>query len=113
MYEHNEKLRKEIAKGIYDFDYREFNEMKVKNIGILPTMVKLINGKPKILHNQYLRELKDIKELKIFNSKFRSNDEDIDNSNGIPFVLSGINGRKSPIEIDFENYKDEFLRKVK
>ena len=113
LYEHIEKLRSEVKKGIYDFDFKGFNEMKVRNIGVLPTMVKLINGNPKILHNQYLGELKNVKEMRVFNSKIRCNDDEIDNNSRIPFVLSSINRKKSPIEIDFENFKDEFLKEVK
>ena len=110
LYEHIEKLRSEVKKGIYDFDFKGFNEMKVRNIGVLPTMVKLINGNPKILHNQYLGELKNVKEMRVFNSRIRCNDDEIDNNNSIPFVLSSINKKKSPIEIDFEGFKNEFLR---
>lgn len=84
--------------------------MKVRNIGVLPTMVKLINGNYKILHNQYLGELKSIKEMRGFSSKIRCNDDEIDNNSSIPFVLSSINRKKSPIEIDFKNFKDEFLK---
>lgn len=113
LYEHIEKLRSEVKKGIYDFDFKGFNEMKVKNIGILSTMVKLINGNPKILHNQYLCELKNVKEMRVFNSRIRCNDDEIDNNNSIPFVLSSINKKKSPIEIDFEGFKNEFLKEVK
>lgn len=113
LYEHIEKLRSEVKKGIYDFDFKGFNEMKVRNIGVLPTMVKLINGNPKILHNQYLCELKNVKEMRVFNSRIRCNDDEIDNNNSIPFVLSSINKKKSPIEIDFEGFKNEFLKEVK
>lgn len=113
LYEHIEKLRSEVKKGIYDFDFKGFNEMKVRNIGVLPTMVKLINGNPKILHNQYLGELKNVKEMRVFNSRIRCNDDEIDNNNSIPFVLSSINKKKSPIEIDFEGFKNEFLKEVK
>lgn len=113
LYEHIEKLRSEVKKGIYDFDFKGFNEMKVRNIGVLPTMVKLINGNPKILHNQYLGELKNVKEMRVFNSKIRCNDDEIDNNSSIPFVLSSINKKKSPIEIDFEGFKNEFLKEVK
>lgn len=113
LYEHIEKLRNEVKKVIYDFDFKEFHEMKVKNIGVLSTMVKLINGNPKILHNQYLGELKNIEEMKVFNSKIRCNDDEIDNNISIPFVLSSINRKKSPTEIDFENFKNEFLKEVK
>ena len=76
-------------------------------------MVKLINGNPKILHNQYLGELKNVKEMRVFNSRIRCNDDEIDNNNSIPFVLSSINKKKSPIEIDFEGFKNEFLKVVK
>lgn len=113
LYEHIEKLRSEVKKGIYDFDFKGFNEIKVRNIGVLPTMVKLINGNPKILHNQYLCELKNVKEMRVFNSRIRCNDDEIDNNNSIPFVLSSINKKKSPIEIDFEGFKNEFLKEVK
>ena len=113
LYEHIEKLRSEVKKGIYDFDFKGFNEMKVRNIGVLPTMVKLINGNPKILHNQYLGELKNVKEMRVFNSRIRCNDDEIDNNNSIPFVLSSINKKKYPIEIDFEGFKNEFLKEVK
>ena len=113
LYEHIEKLRSEVKKGIYDFDFKGFNEIKVRNIGVLPTMVKLINGNPKILHNQYLGELKNVKEMRVFNSRIRCNDDEIDNNNSIPFVLSSINKKKSPIEIDFEGFKNEFLKEVK
>ena len=82
LYEHIEKLRSEVKKGIYDFDFKGFNEIKVRNIGVLPTMVKLINGDPKILHNQYLGELKNVKEMRVFNSKIRCNDDEIDNEQG-------------------------------
>ena len=82
-------------------------------MGVLPTMVKLISGNPKILHNQYLGELKNVKEMRVFNSKIRCNDDEIDNNSRIPFVLSSINRKKSPIEIDFENFKNEFLKEVK
>lgn len=111
---HIEKLRKEIEMGIYDFDFKEFDEMKVKGIGILSTMVKFVNGKPKKLHNQYLGELsKNINEMKIFDSKIRCNDDEVDNDNSIPFILSSINRKKTSIEIDFEDFKNEFLKEVK
>lgn len=110
---HIDKLKKEVKKGIYDFDFKEFNEMNVKGIGILSTMVKIVNGKPKILHNQYLNELKDNnKEIKVFDSKIRCNDDEIDNNCSVPFILSAIRRKKSPIETDFENFKNEFLKEV-
>ena len=112
LYEHIEKLRDEILKGIGKFDFREFNKMNVKNLGILPTMVKIINGKPKSLHSQYLQEVDKYTELKVFNSSIRHNDNEINNSVSIPFVLSNINKKKYPIDIDFEEFKNEFLREV-
>ncbi|MCR1951228.1 AAA family ATPase [Clostridium sp. DSM 100503] len=113
LYEHIEKLRDEVSKGIDEFDLREFNKMDVKNLGLLPTMVKIISGKPKSLHYQYLQEVKKIKGVKAFNSSIRSNDNEIDNSTSIPFVLNNINKKKSNIDIDFEEFKNEFLREVK
>lgn len=113
LYEHIEKLRKEVEKGIEDFDFREFKKMQVKGLGILPTMVKFVKGSPKGLHTQYLGEINNLKEIKVFNSKIRCNDNEIDNNSGIPFVLSNINRKRSSIESDFEKFKDEFLGEIK
>ena len=112
LYEHIEKLRDEISKSIDEFDFREFNKMDVKNLGLLPTMVKIISGKPKSLHSQYLQEVNKYAGLKVFNSRIRHNDDEINNSISIPFVLSNINKKKYPIDIDFEEFKNEFLREV-
>lgn len=113
LYEHIEKLRDEISKGIDEFDLREFNKMDVKNLGLLPTMVKIINGQPKRLHSQYLKEVNKYNGIKVFKSSIRHNDDEINNSISIPFVLSNINNKKYPIDIDFEEFKNEFLREVK
>ena len=112
LYEHIEKLRDEISKSIDEFDFREFNKMDVKNLGLLPTMVKIISRKPKSLHSQYLQEVSKYAGLKVFNSRIRHNDDEINNSISIPFVLSNINKKKYPIDIDFEEFKNEFLREV-
>lgn len=113
LYEHIEKLRDEVSKGIDEFDLREFNKMNVKSLGLLPTMVKIINGQPKRLHSQYLDEVKTYEGIKVFNSSIRHNDDEINNSIYVPFVLSNINNKKNSIDIDFEEFKNEFLREVK
>lgn len=113
LYEHIEKLRNEVEKAIYEFDFKEFNKMKAINMGVLPTMVKFINGNPKMLHNQYIEELRKNTDMKIFNSKIRCNDNEVDNNNGIPFVLNSINRAKTQIELDFKDLKEEFLKEVK
>lgn len=113
LYEHIEKLRNEVEKAIYEFDFKEFNKMKAINMGVLPTMVKFINGNPKMLHNQYIEELGKNTDMKIFNSKIRCNDNEVDNNNGIPFVLNSINRAKTQIELDFKDLKEEFLKEVK
>lgn len=76
-------------------------------------MVKIRNGKPKNMHYQYFEEVKKIQGVKVFSSSIRNNDDEINNSISIPFVLSNINNKKYPIDIDFEEFKDEFLREVK
>lgn len=112
LYEHIEKLRDEVSKSIDEFDFKEFNKMDVKNVGLLPTMVKIISGKPKNLHSQYLQEVNKYVGLKVFNSSIRHNDDEINNSISIPFVISNINKMKHPIDVDFEEFKNEFLREV-
>lgn len=51
--------------------------------------------------------------IKVFKSSIRHNDDEINNSIYVPFVLSNINNKKYPIDIDFEEFKNEFLREVK
>lgn len=113
LYEHIENLRDEVSKGIDKFNFNEFNKMDVKNLGLLPTMIKLRSGQPKNLHSQYLQEVKKCKGIKIFDSSIRQNDNEINNSICIPFVLSNVNKKKCLIDIDFEEFKNEFLREVK
>lgn len=112
LLEHVENLKKEVERGINEFDFYQFKHMDVKLMGVLPTMVKIINGQPKLMHKQYLNEINYEDNLDIFNSKIRVNDEEIDNNNDIPFVLTNINRKKTPIHLDFESLEKEFLRKV-
>lgn len=112
LLEHVENLKKEVERGINEFDFYQFKHMDVKLMGVLPTMVKIINGQPKLMHKQYLNEINYEENLDIFNSKVRVNDEEIDNNNDIPFVLTNLNRKKTPIHLDFESLEKEFLRKV-
>lgn len=113
LYEHIENLRDEVSKGIYKYNFSEFNKMDVKNLGLLPTMIKLRSGQLKNLHSQYLQEVKKCKGIKIFNSSIRQNDNEINNSIFVPFVLINVNKKKDSIDIDFEEFKNEFLREAK
>lgn len=96
LYEHIEKLRDEISRGIDELYFREFNKMYVKYLGLLPTMMNIITGKPKSLHSQYLQEVNKYAGVKVFKSSIIHNDDEINNSISIPFLLSNIIRRNIP-----------------
>lgn len=83
-------------------------------LGILPTMVKFYKDDLKILHRQYNREIADNINFKgkLFSSRIRVDNEQINNSTQIPFVLENINKTKSKVAEDFDDFVEEFLERI-
>lgn len=112
LYEHIEELSKEVKDVIGYFDFKSYKNINAKMIGVLPTMVKYISGDLKILHRQYKRDIQNKSKMKTFNCGIRGNDDEIDNNNDIPFVLTNFKKTKPPIQKDFEEFVKEFIERV-
>lgn len=113
LYEHIEELSKEIKDVVGYFDFKDYDNISAKMIGVLPTMVKYTNGELKILHKEYKSQIKTKSKMKMFSGGIRINDGEIDNSNEVPFVLTNLKRKKTDIQIDFEKFAEEFKVRVK
>ncbi|MGG7078211.1 ParA family protein [Clostridium sardiniense] len=112
LLEHIKELKKEVNKGIQIYNYKNYKRINIKLLGVLPTMVKMYKDDLKVLHRQYIKQIIEKMRIKTFNSRIRMNDEEVNNSNQIPFVLENINRSKSKVAIDFDNFVEEFLKRV-
>lgn len=114
LLEHISELKSEVNKGIETYNYKKYKEIDIKLLGILSTMVKFYKDDLKGLHRQYNREIADNKKFKdkLFSSKIRMDDEQVNNSSQIPFVLENINKTKSKVAEDFDNFVEEFLERI-
>ena len=111
--ENIDDLRAEIKVGIKEYNLKGIKNIKTKLMGVLPTMVKYTSGDLKLLNKQYRNELEQVAKIKIFETNIRSNENIINNSEALPFVLKYAKSSQKEIYVDFEKFTNEFLSEVK